>query len=146
MRPPDTAWSSPSRTACATTAWAPLAAQVEAAFHDFSHHLRTAVMGCVGNGPGEAREADLGVSCGNGKGWIFRQGEVLRTDRNRRSSMSWWTRHYLCLKPSRPRTSRPDMPPGRGSRHDHTDRLHGPAASPGILYAAGPAGCAGGTP
>ena len=56
-----------------------LAAQVEAAFDGFPHPLRIAVMGCVVNGPGEAREADLGVSCGNGKGQIFRRGEVLRT-------------------------------------------------------------------
>lgn len=56
-----------------------LASQVEAAFDGFPHPLRVAVMGCVVNGPGEAREADLGVSCGNGKGQIFRAGEVLRT-------------------------------------------------------------------
>ncbi|OKI02297.1 4-hydroxy-3-methylbut-2-en-1-yl diphosphate synthase [Streptomyces sp. CB02923] len=56
-----------------------LTAQVEAAFDGFHHPLRIAVMGCVVNGPGEAREADLGVSCGNGKGQIFRNGEVLRT-------------------------------------------------------------------
>lgn len=36
-------------------------------------------MGCVVDDHGEAREADLGVSCGNGKGQIFRQGQVLRT-------------------------------------------------------------------
>ncbi|MFE5852332.1 flavodoxin-dependent (E)-4-hydroxy-3-methylbut-2-enyl-diphosphate synthase [Streptomyces sp. NPDC056500] len=56
-----------------------LAMKVEAAFDGFPHPLRIAVMGCVVNGPGEAREADLGVSCGNGKGQIFRQGEVIRT-------------------------------------------------------------------
>ncbi|WP_103532719.1 flavodoxin-dependent (E)-4-hydroxy-3-methylbut-2-enyl-diphosphate synthase [Streptomyces sp. SM11] len=56
-----------------------LAAQVEAAFNGFPHPLRVAVMGCVVNGPGEAREADLGVSCGNGKGQIFVKGEVVRT-------------------------------------------------------------------
>ncbi|WP_411146755.1 flavodoxin-dependent (E)-4-hydroxy-3-methylbut-2-enyl-diphosphate synthase [Streptomyces sp. x-80] len=56
-----------------------LATQVEAAFDGFPHPLRIAVMGCVVNGPGEAREADLGVSCGNGKGQIFRGGEVLCT-------------------------------------------------------------------
>lgn len=41
--------------------------------------LRVAVMGCVVNGPGEAREADLGVASGNGKGQIFVRGEVIRT-------------------------------------------------------------------
>ncbi|MEU6957815.1 flavodoxin-dependent (E)-4-hydroxy-3-methylbut-2-enyl-diphosphate synthase [Streptomyces sp. NPDC045714] len=56
-----------------------LASRVEAAFDGFPHPLRIAVMGCVVNGPGESREADLGVSCGNGKGQIYRQGRVLRT-------------------------------------------------------------------
>ncbi len=41
--------------------------------------LRVAVMGCVVNGPGEAREADLGVASGNGKGQIFVKGQVIRT-------------------------------------------------------------------
>ena len=41
--------------------------------------LRVAVMGCVVNGPGEAREADLGVASGNGKGQIFVKGEVVKT-------------------------------------------------------------------
>jgi (E)-4-hydroxy-3-methylbut-2-enyl-diphosphate synthase len=41
--------------------------------------LRVAVMGCVVNGPGEAREADLGVAAGNGKGQIFLHGEVIKT-------------------------------------------------------------------
>ncbi len=56
-----------------------LAARVEAAFEGFPHPLRVAVMGCVVNGPGEAREADLGVSSGNGKGQIFVRGQVVRT-------------------------------------------------------------------
>lgn len=41
--------------------------------------LRVAVMGCVVNGPGEAREADLGVASGNGKGQIFVKGEIIKT-------------------------------------------------------------------
>ncbi len=41
--------------------------------------LRVAVMGCVVNGPGEAREADLGVASGNGKGQIFVKGQVIKT-------------------------------------------------------------------
>ena len=41
--------------------------------------LRVAVMGCVVNGPGEAREADLGVASGNGKGQIFVKGKVIKT-------------------------------------------------------------------
>jgi (E)-4-hydroxy-3-methylbut-2-enyl-diphosphate synthase len=56
-----------------------LAEQVTAAFDGFATPLRVAVMGCVVNGPGEAREADLGVSSGNGKGQIFVRGEVVRT-------------------------------------------------------------------
>ncbi len=56
-----------------------LAEQVTAAFEGFPVPLRVAVMGCVVNGPGEAREADLGVSSGNGKGQIFVKGEIVRT-------------------------------------------------------------------
>ncbi|MEU5299305.1 flavodoxin-dependent (E)-4-hydroxy-3-methylbut-2-enyl-diphosphate synthase [Streptomyces noursei] len=56
-----------------------LAARVAAAFDGFPQPLRIAVMGCVVNGPGESREADLGVSCGNGKGQIYRHGQVIRT-------------------------------------------------------------------
>jgi (E)-4-hydroxy-3-methylbut-2-enyl-diphosphate synthase len=56
-----------------------LASRVEAAFDDFPHPLRVAVMGCVVNGPGEARDADIGVSCGNGKGQIFVHGKTVRT-------------------------------------------------------------------
>ncbi|WP_394620631.1 flavodoxin-dependent (E)-4-hydroxy-3-methylbut-2-enyl-diphosphate synthase [Lentzea sp. JNUCC 0626] len=56
-----------------------LAEQVTAALEGFPVPLRVAVMGCVVNGPGEAREADLGVAAGNGKGQIFVKGEVIRT-------------------------------------------------------------------
>ena len=56
-----------------------LTEQVQAAFEGFPHPLRVAVMGCVVNGPGEAREADLGVSSGNGKGQIFVRGQIVRT-------------------------------------------------------------------
>ncbi|MEU5583433.1 flavodoxin-dependent (E)-4-hydroxy-3-methylbut-2-enyl-diphosphate synthase [Streptomyces huasconensis] len=56
-----------------------LAEKVAAALDGLPYPLRVAVMGCVVNGPGEAREADLGVSCGNGKGQIFRKGEVITT-------------------------------------------------------------------
>ncbi len=56
-----------------------LAEQVTAAFEGFGVPLRIAVMGCVVNGPGEAREADLGVSSGKGKGQIFVRGEVIKT-------------------------------------------------------------------
>jgi (E)-4-hydroxy-3-methylbut-2-enyl-diphosphate synthase len=56
-----------------------LTAQVQAAFDGFPHPLRVAVMGCVVNGPGEAREADIGVSSGNGRGQIFVRGQIVRT-------------------------------------------------------------------
>ncbi|MFI9612471.1 flavodoxin-dependent (E)-4-hydroxy-3-methylbut-2-enyl-diphosphate synthase [Streptomyces sp. NPDC052023] len=56
-----------------------LAEKVSAALEGFPAALRVAVMGCVVNGPGEAREADLGVASGNGKGQIFVKGEVIKT-------------------------------------------------------------------
>jgi (E)-4-hydroxy-3-methylbut-2-enyl-diphosphate synthase len=56
-----------------------LADEVTAALDGLDVPLRVAVMGCVVNGPGEAREADLGVASGNGKGQIFVRGEVVKT-------------------------------------------------------------------
>src|SRR5262249_22104180 len=56
-----------------------LAEEVTAGLTGLEVPLRVAVMGCVVNGPGEAREADLGVASGNGKGQIFVKGEVVRT-------------------------------------------------------------------
>ncbi|MEU4034848.1 flavodoxin-dependent (E)-4-hydroxy-3-methylbut-2-enyl-diphosphate synthase [Streptomyces collinus] len=56
-----------------------LAEEVTAGLDGLEVPLRVAVMGCVVNGPGEAREADLGVASGNGKGQIFVKGEVVRT-------------------------------------------------------------------
>ncbi|WSZ61849.1 flavodoxin-dependent (E)-4-hydroxy-3-methylbut-2-enyl-diphosphate synthase [Streptomyces canus] len=56
-----------------------LADEVSAGLDGMEVPLRVAVMGCVVNGPGEAREADLGVASGNGKGQIFVKGEVIRT-------------------------------------------------------------------
>ena len=56
-----------------------LAEQVTAGLEGLEVPLRVAVMGCVVNGPGEAREADLGVASGNGKGQIFVKGEVVKT-------------------------------------------------------------------
>jgi (E)-4-hydroxy-3-methylbut-2-enyl-diphosphate synthase len=56
-----------------------LADQVSAGLEGMEVPLRVAVMGCVVNGPGEAREADLGVASGNGKGQIFVKGEVIKT-------------------------------------------------------------------
>ena len=56
-----------------------LAEQVTEGLEGLTVPLRVAVMGCVVNGPGEAREADLGVASGNGKGQIFVRGEVVKT-------------------------------------------------------------------
>ncbi|WP_434597231.1 flavodoxin-dependent (E)-4-hydroxy-3-methylbut-2-enyl-diphosphate synthase [Streptomyces sp. A5-4] len=56
-----------------------LADQVAAGLDGLEVPLRVAVMGCVVNGPGEAREADLGVASGNGKGQIFVKGEIIKT-------------------------------------------------------------------
>jgi (E)-4-hydroxy-3-methylbut-2-enyl-diphosphate synthase len=56
-----------------------LADAVTAGLDGLEVPLRVAVMGCVVNGPGEAREADLGVASGNGKGQIFVRGEVVKT-------------------------------------------------------------------
>jgi len=58
-----------------------LAEEVTAGLEGLEVPLRVAVMGCVVNGPGEAREADLGVASGNGKGQIFVRGEVIKTVR-----------------------------------------------------------------
>jgi (E)-4-hydroxy-3-methylbut-2-enyl-diphosphate synthase len=41
--------------------------------------IKVAVMGCVVNGPGEAKDADVGIACGKGKGAIFRKGEIVST-------------------------------------------------------------------
>jgi (E)-4-hydroxy-3-methylbut-2-enyl-diphosphate synthase len=56
-----------------------LAEEVTAGLEGLTVPLRVAVMGCVVNGPGEAREADLGVASGNGKGQIFVKGQVIKT-------------------------------------------------------------------
>ena len=56
-----------------------LAEEVTAGLEGLEVPLRVAVMGCVVNGPGEARDADLGVASGNGKGQIFVKGEVIKT-------------------------------------------------------------------
>lgn len=56
-----------------------LANQVETMVTEFDHlNVKVAVMGCVVNGPGEAREADIGIAGGIGEGLIIRKGEVLR--------------------------------------------------------------------
>jgi (E)-4-hydroxy-3-methylbut-2-enyl-diphosphate synthase len=56
-----------------------IAEAVERGLTRISKPLKVAVMGCVVNGPGEAKDADIGVACGKGKGVIFKKGEQLRT-------------------------------------------------------------------
>ena len=56
-----------------------LASEVEARVKDMKRDITVAVMGCVVNGPGEAREADYGIAGGKGKGLLFKKGEVLGT-------------------------------------------------------------------
>lgn len=56
-----------------------IASQVEEKMKNINKKMTVAVMGCVVNGPGEAREADFGLAGGNGKGILFKKGEVLKT-------------------------------------------------------------------
>ncbi len=56
----------------------PLVDEVDKHFQKLGYPISVAVMGCVVNGPGEARDADLGIAGGKGKGAIFRKGEVVR--------------------------------------------------------------------
>ena len=55
-----------------------LANQVEKMVEEFDLDIKVAVMGCAVNGPGEAKEADLGVAGGDGEGLIFRHGEIIK--------------------------------------------------------------------
>src|SRR5205807_8544422 len=53
-------------------------AELEQRLHGRKTPVKISVLGCVVNGPGEAREADIGIAAGNGKGVIFRNGEIVR--------------------------------------------------------------------
>ena len=55
-----------------------VAEEVERRLHDLPEKITVAVMGCVVNGPGEAREADIGIAGGKGQGLLFRHGQVVR--------------------------------------------------------------------
>ncbi len=55
-----------------------LANQVEAMAADYPLDIKVAVMGCVVNGPGEAKEADIGIAGGNGEGLLIKKGEVIK--------------------------------------------------------------------
>lgn len=59
----------------------PLAKQVEEHFQALAKPITVAVMGCVVNGPGESRDADIGLAAGKGRGAIFRKGQVVRVVR-----------------------------------------------------------------
>lgn len=56
----------------------PIVQEVEARLSDWPDSIRVAIMGCEVNGPGEAREADVGIAVGKGVGLLFRKGEVIR--------------------------------------------------------------------
>ena len=56
----------------------PIAEEMEKRLRDIDKNIKVAVMGCAVNGPGEAREADIGVAGGVGEGLIFKKGEILR--------------------------------------------------------------------
>ena len=55
----------------------PIAEEVEQRLSGLKSRITVAVMGCAVNGPGEARQADLGVACGKGEGLLFSKGEIL---------------------------------------------------------------------
>lgn len=93
-----------------------LASAVTEGLKDVTAPIRVAVMGCIVNGPGEAREADLGVASGNGKGQIFIKGKVIKTvpeDPDRRHAAHHSERYR---RPNGGRRSSPRQfhRPGRG--------------------------------
>ena len=55
-----------------------LAARVEKMVEDYPLNIKVAVMGCAVNGPGEAREADIGIAGGDGEGLLIKKGEIIR--------------------------------------------------------------------
>lgn len=55
-----------------------IAEEVESRLADLNKNIKVAVMGCAVNGPGEAREADIGIAGGNGEGLIFKKGEIIK--------------------------------------------------------------------
>ena len=56
-----------------------IATEIENLCKDINKNIKVAVMGCAVNGPGEAKDADIGIACGRGKGVIFKKGEVIHT-------------------------------------------------------------------
>ena len=57
----------------------PIADEIEAYIEKIKAPIKVAVLGCAVNGPGEAREADIGIAGGNGKGMLFKKGKIIRT-------------------------------------------------------------------
>ena len=55
-----------------------IANEVEEKIQDLNKNMTVAIMGCVVNGPGEAREADIGIAGGNGQGILFKKGEIVK--------------------------------------------------------------------
>ena len=55
-----------------------ISAEIEKRLASIKEHIDVAIMGCVVNGPGEAKEADIGLACGRGIGVIFKKGKLLR--------------------------------------------------------------------
>jgi Enzyme involved in the deoxyxylulose pathway of isoprenoid biosynthesis len=55
-----------------------LATQVEKLVEDYPLDIKVAVMGCAVNGPGEAKEADIGIAGGDGEGLLIKKGEIVR--------------------------------------------------------------------
>ena len=55
-----------------------LAAKAEELLRDCKKNITVAIMGCIVNGPGEAREADIGIAGGDGAGLIFKKGEIIK--------------------------------------------------------------------
>jgi (E)-4-hydroxy-3-methylbut-2-enyl-diphosphate synthase len=80
--------------------------------------IKVAVMGCVVNGPGEAREADLGLAGGRDKGVIFRRGEVIRTVRGQEALMSAFMEELRALLGTFPVPSEPIREHGHNCRDE----------------------------
>lgn len=55
-----------------------LAGEVETLVQKYPYHIKVAVMGCAVNGPGEAREADIGIAGGDGEGLLIKKGRIVR--------------------------------------------------------------------
>jgi len=56
----------------------PIASEIERALLHLKKNITVAVMGCMVNGPGEAKEADIGLACGKGAGVVFKKGKLHR--------------------------------------------------------------------